>query len=825
MEKPNFPEMESKWRKYWEEHHVHNFEDDGKKPLYVIDTPPPFPTGEFHTGSTLNWGYIDFAARYRRMQGYAVLFPQGWDCHGFPTETKVEAKYGKLPREQFREKCLEWTHNMVGSIKEQMKQMGFSIDWRHEYHTLDKEYHRKVQLSLLQMHEKGLVYRGRHPVLFCTHCESAIAKAETDDVQREGLLNFIKFKITGGEDVSIATSRPELIHACVALAYNPQDARYKNFEGKTAITPVFNKTVRIVADSAVDPSFGSGMVMICTFGDMQDVAWVYKFNLPIIEAFDGKGRVTNANAEYDLLYASKARAKIIGEMQQKGLLQKQDKLQQIVKVHDRCKKPVELLASSQWFIRVKDHKEKIIAAAESMVWHPSHTLQLLKDWAMGLEWDWVISRQRVFGIPIPFYYCNKCGEVYLPNIAQLPLDPASHPFHLKKCKKCGDGEIIGETSICDGWVDSSITPLMISKWEEDPKIFARLYPAAIRPQGTDIIRTWAFYTIFRCLILTGKVPFKEMLVNGMVLGPEGKKMSKSAGNYIEAKEVIAKASVDSLRQWIALSGTTGKDNIFYWKDVTYAQGFLTKLWNVSNFIEKSTEGMAHGEYVSDSTTLKNANSLSSHPHQLPRIYPHLRLPDKWILSRLNRTIKTATASMETYDYYGAIIAIQSFFWKEFADYYLEEVKHRIYSPEIYGKEGKEAAQYTLRFVLLESLKMLAPFICYTAEELYHQLYSKEARQSISIHLEKWPAADEAQMSSESEAIADKLHSIISEIRKYKAAGKLPLNCVLSSVKISIPESFEHDFPQIEEEIKAVARAKAIQLAIWNEDSIKVECFA
>ncbi len=794
--------MEKKWQSYWEEHKTYRFEDDGKRPLYVIDTPPPFPTGEFHTGSTLNWGYIDFAARYKRMQGFAVLFPQGWDCHGFPTETKVEAKFGKLPREQFREKCLEWTHTMVGSIKAQMKQMGFSIDWEHEYFTIDKEYHRKVQLSLIEMYEQGLVYRGKHPVPFCTNCESAIAKAETDDSQREGKLNFVKFKFENEQDLIIATSRPELMHACVGLAFNPSDERYKGFEGKMAFTPIFNKPVRIYADFAVDPAFGSGMVMICTFGDAQDVAWMYKYQLPMIEGLDEKGRVKNANADYDGLYASKARAKIIEEMQHKGLLTKQEKLQQVVKVHDRCKKPIELLASSQWFIKVKENKEKVVEAAEKMVWHPPHMLQLLKDWAEGLEWDWVISRQRVFGVPIPFYYCSKCGDVFAPDKKQLPVDPATHKFHLSKCPKCG-GEIIGETSVCDGWVDSSITPLVISKWGEDEAKFKHLYPSAVRPQGTDIIRTWAFYTIFRCLMLTGRPPFKEMLVNGMVLGSDGKKMSKSAGNYIEAKDVIAKSSVDALRQWIALSGATGKDNIFYWKDVTYAQGFLTKLWNVGNFVQKSTEGYPE-------------NAFSHHE-------PHLRATDKWILSSLQKTIKKATAAMDNYDYYEAIIALQSFFWKELADYYLEEVKYRIYQPEIFGKESKEAAQHVLLEVLRQSLILFAPFIAYTTEELFHQLYPAESKKIGSIHKEKWPIANEALIDDEMDGVAGALHQIISDIRKFKASNQLALNEELASVKISIPADFEHYFPLIEQEIKAVGKAKSLELHIWKESAIGTQC--
>ncbi len=794
--------MESKWRAYWEEHHVHNFEDDGKKPLYIIDTPPPFPTGEFHTGSTLNWGYIDFAARYKRMQGYAVMFPQGWDCHGFPTETKVEAKFGKLPREEFRQKCLEWTHDMVGSIKEQMKQMGFSIDWRHEYYTIDKEYHRKVQLSLLEMYEKGLVYRGKHPVLFCTHCESAIAKAETDDSQREGLLNFIKFKYEGGLELVIATSRPELLHACVGLAYNPQDSRYKDLEGKMAFTPIFNKPVRIFADSAVDASFGSGLVMICTFGDRQDVIWAYKYKLPIIEAFDEKGRLINANAEYDGLYASKARAKLISELLQQGLMIKQEKLMQIVKVHDRCKKPIELLQSNQWFIKVKENKEKIIEAAKKMTWHPPHTLQLLLDWAQGLEWDWVISRQRVFGVPIPFYYCKDCGETFLPDKSLLPIDPVIKPFHKKKCSKC-EGEVIGESSICDGWVDSSITPLVISKWREDDKKFERYYPSTIRPQGTDIIRTWAFYTIFRCLMLTGKAPFKEMLVNGMVLGPDGKKMSKSAGNYIEAKEVISKSSVDALRQWIALSGTTGKDNIFYWKDVTYSQSFLTKLRNVSNFISKSLEGYSAKHY-------------SAHK-------PHLRATDKWILSKLQKTILQVTKAMDNYDYYEALLAIQSFYWKDLADFYLEEIKYRIYQPEKYGKESKEAAQFTLHAVLSNSLKLLAPFACYTAEEIYHQIFPEEASKNKSIHLSKWPVVNESLMDAESEKISEVFHQIISEIRKYKASNQMALNLELSAVKIHLNLNMEHYFAQIEEEISAVGKVRVVELKLTKEGAIRVEC--
>ncbi|MFH1199994.1 MAG: valine--tRNA ligase [Candidatus Micrarchaeota archaeon] len=794
--------LEEKWRKEWQRAQIYNFdEDDFKKEPFAIDTPPPFPTGEFHTGSTLNWGYIDFAARYKRMRGFNVLFPQGWDCHGFPTETKVEKKWGKLPRAEFRQKCLEWTHEMVASIKAQMQQMGFSIDWRHEYYTIEPQYHRKVQASLLEMHEKGMVYKARHPVLFCTSCESAIAKAETEETSREGVLNYVKFSAEEKELV-IATTRPELIHACVGMAFNPQDKRHAHLEGKIAFTPIFNKPVRIYADAAVDPDFGTGMVMICTFGDNQDVVWAYKYHLAVIEAFDEKGRVLHASPEYDGLYASKMRVKIIEDLAAKGLITKHEKLQQTIKVHDRCKKPVELLSSNQWFIRVKDQKEKILKAAKSMKWHPPHHLQLLVDWTEGLEWDWCISRQRVWGIPIPFWSCADCGAIYAPQEKDLPVDPAGKAYpHKKKCD-CG-GEIVGETSICDGWVDSSITPLIVSKWKEDDKLFKRLYPTALRPQGTDIIRTWAFYTIFRCNELTGRPPFAEMLVNGMVLGSDGKKMSKSLGNYVEAKEVIAKSSVDALRQWIALCGSTGKDNVFYWKDVQYAQGFLTKLWNASSFISMNLEGYDDEKQRNDAIA-------------------HLRSADKWLLSRLNATVKYATEKMDNYDYYEAIVAIQSFFWKEFCDYYLEEVKHRTYGTDAKDAGSKAAAQYCLRETLFQTLKLLAPFAPYTTEELFHEIFPQEAKKTKSIHLAAWPSADAVLDNPDAEKITLALHEILSQIRKYKAANKLALNEPLASARISVPDELMPRMGEIEQEILATGKIKRLELAGSKDGNVSVE---
>ena len=287
--------VEQKWRDEWERKQLHKFHLGSKKPFYVIDTPPPFPTGEFHMGGVLNWSYMDFVARYKRMRGYEVLFPQGWDCHGFPTEVKVEKKFGRLPREEFRKKCLEWTREVISTIKPQMNALGYSIDWKHEYYTVDDSYKRVVQLSLLKNFEAGLIYRAEHPVLWCPACQSAIAKAETEEVQRETALNYVKFSLEkDNSPVMIATTRPELIHSCVAIAVNPADARFKKIVGLKVKTPLFDKSVPVIADAAVLQDFGSGAVMVCTFGDKQDLLWQKQHSLPVIKAIDEKGLLTNA---------------------------------------------------------------------------------------------------------------------------------------------------------------------------------------------------------------------------------------------------------------------------------------------------------------------------------------------------------------------------------------------------------------------------------------------------------------------------------------------------------------------------------------------------
>lgn len=773
--------IEAKWQAQWEVQGTYKFdESQTSKPVYSIDTPPPFTSGDLHMGHVLSYSYFDFIARLKRMQGFNVYYPQGWDCQGFPTEVKVESKFGKgLKPEEFRKHCVEWTGNFIERMKKQMISMGFSPDWRYEYRTMSPDYHRKVQYSLIKMFEDGLVYRGEHPVFWCAHCRSAIAKAETDDHERDTMLNHLKFTCEG-KDVIVATTRPELLHACVAVLVHPEDERYTALVGKDITTPL-GKTVKLIADKDVDKEFGTGVVMVCTFGDKTDAVWAYRHKLQIIKAMDFAGRLLDAGA-YTGLKADEAKKRIIEDLQREGKLAKQSSLRQVVKVHDRCGKPIEFLLSHQWFAKIKGLEEKIIDAGKSMSWKPEFTVQLLIDWANFIDWDWVISRQRVFGTPLPFWNCSNCNKSFAAGMDELPVVPPS--MQEKKCPGCGE-KLEPETSTCDCWVDSSITPLAIGKWPENPEFLSRVYPSSLRPQGTEIIRTWAFYTIYRCLMLTGKAPFKELLLNGNVLAPDGKKMSKSLGNIIPPDKLITEYSTDAVRQWAALSGALAKDRPFSYKDIAFAQSFINKYWNASAFVEKSLEGFDYSrEPVS------------------------LRSNDKWILSRLNKLVKTVSSAFEEFDFHTVVSAVHDFFWHEFCDHYLETVKHRLYSPEKYGEESRHAAQYTLYCVLLASTKLLAPIACHSTESVYHEILKKHDGAS-SVHLSAWPKSEEAYISEEAEAVGLLLNKVMSSVRQWKAEHKMALNAPLAGVSLSLSKDDLARLDFVKEEICATGHIAAV----------------
>ncbi len=775
-------EKEEEILSFWEKENIFKFDENSEKPPFVIDTPPPYPSGDFHMGNFLNWSYIDFIARYKRMKGFNVLFPQGWDVHGLPTEVKVELSTGKkssqVPRKEWIKMCEEWTEKHINGMKEMIRKFGFSVDWTTEYRTSDPEYIKAVQLSFLDLREKGYLYRGKHPINWCPRCETAIADAEVEYTTRKTYLNYIKFPLVGEGEIVIATTRPELLHAVVAIAVNPEDERYKEIIGRYAKVPLFEQEVEIIASEEVDPEFGTGIVMISTFGDKQDVEWVFKHGLPIIDSITKDGKLKNAK-EFSGLSIEEGRKKIIEKLKEEGYLLKQEELEQNVGICWRCKTPIEILNTEQWFVRVTQLRDRVIEETKKVKWIPPHYALRQINWAESLTWDWVISRQKVYGTPIPVWYCKDCGEVIFAEKDQLPVDPVYDKPPVESCPKCGSKNIVPETDTMDTWMDSSITIAFHAGWPD--KFNEKLFPADLQPNGADIIRTWDYYLMVRHLMLFDKAPYKSVLINGIVLGEDGRKMSKSLGNYVTAKEVLEKYPADAARFWAAVGGSPGGDVPFSWKELDHANKFLTKLWNISRF-----SYMHLKEYK-------------------PKEPDKLELSDKWILSKLQQVIRDVTNYMEEYKFNSALIKLEQFIWHEFADNYLEMIKYRIYG-------GDERVKFVLYKVLYDTIKMLSPFIPYISEAIYQILFKKEK----SVALEEWPEVDEKYLDVETEEKGEKLKEIISAIRQWKSRNRLSLKEPIKTLVVDAKDEIREIIEEGEEIIKGTMHVENIEIGPADE---------
>jgi len=752
--------VEPKWQRRWEELGIYRFDRrDRKKPTYVIDTPPPYPSGEFHIGTALNWTYFDIVARYKRMRGFNVLFPQGWDCHGLPTEVQVEKRYGirkgDLPPEKFRELCVKLTDENIRHMREEMTSLGFSIDWSTEYRTMDPSYFKKTQLSFVQLYKKEMIYRGEHPVNWCPRCETAIADAEVEYEERETTLNYIKFKVHGENDyLTIATTRPEFLPACVVVAVHPGDKRYAGYVGKKVEVPPFGQIVDIIADHEVDPEFGTGVVMVCTYGDKTDVRWVKRYKLSVVKLIDERGRMIDSAGEYAGLTLEECKQRIVEDLKKANLLVNQEKLEQSVGVCWRCKTPVEILTKPQWFMRVLDLKDKVIDGAKRVRWVPEHMRTRLLDWAESMDWDWVISRQRLFATPIPAWYCSKCRKPIIAEERQLPVNPNEDKPPVERCPACGNANFEPERDVLDTWMDSSITIAAHAGW---PELDRRLFPADLQPNGTDIIRTWDYYLLVHHLALLGEVPYRTVLINGMVFGEDGRKMSKSLGNYVDTGSARRKYGADALRQWAAIGASTGSDIPFSWKDVDFGSRFMRKFWNAVRF------------------ATPNLNFKIS---KLKVSKLKFRPSDKWILSRLNRLVKQVTDWLEDFQFNRALGAIQTFVWHEFCDMYLEEVKHRLYGDD----QTADAARYVLYNVTLTAVKLLAPFTPHFAEEVYQSHFVADYPYP-SVHTAGWPEVDEGLIDDAAEQAGQIANLIISALRQFKSGRGMPLSRELPSIEI------------------------------------------
>ncbi len=761
----NFIEIERKWQLKWEEMGIYRYDwSDMKRPVFSIDTPPPYPSGELHMGNVLNWTYFDIVARYKRMCGYNVLFPQGWDCHGLGIEIQVEKLHNirkrDVPPDQFRKLCSELVEKYIGMMKEGILRLGCSIDWTTEYRTMDSDYWRRTQLSFILLYKKDFIYQGTHPVNWCPRCETAIADAEVDYEKREGALHYIRYLLDGSDEyLLIATSRPEFIPACVAVEVNPEDERFNKYIGKSVIVPIVNRKVPIIAEEAVDPAFGTGVVQICTYGDKEDVKTVMKHKLPVIMILTENGKINENGGKYAGLTINQARNAIVEDLTAAGLLEKTEKITQEVGRCDRCKAHIEILERKQWFMKTRSLTEAVEKAANDVVWYPDYMKSRLIDWAKSLDWDWVISRQRLFATPIPVWYCKNCGELILAQEDWVPVDPKIENPRTDKCPKCGAKEFIGESDVFDTWMDSSITCAVHAGWP-DRQNWKRLFPADVHPSGIDIIRTWAYYLMVRHLALFNEKPYKTCLINGMVLGADGRKMSKSLKNYVAAPEVLNKNGADATRQWAAAGGATGSDIPYRAPDVEYGRRFLVKLWNVSAFVSK----LLHN-YVPTAT--ENVE---------------LQLLDRWLFSKTETLTKKVTEVMEKCQFNIAVEEIRNFTWHVFCDAYVEAVKDRLYRPEVYGETKKLAAQQTLYEVLFRILQLLAPIVPHVTEEIYQALYA-DSKGYKSLQASPWPECRQAWVDENAEKRGTLVVELISEVRREKAEKRLSLNTPVKQLTV------------------------------------------
>jgi len=783
----NSKETEAKWRDFWTEHEIYKFNPDSNKLIYSIDTPPPYASADhLHVGHVMHYSQFEFMARYYRMKGYNVFFPIGFDDNGLPTEKYVEKKYniekGKLnmSRQEFRELCLKETERIEEeNIKPLFTNLGFSCDWNLFYRTINRHCQTVAQKSFLDLYEKGHCYRGNEPTLWCTHHQTALAQAEVEDLERETNLNYIYFELEGGGKVVIATTRPELLCSCVGIFVHPEDERYRDLVGKNAIVPIFKHKVPIMKDELVDKEFGSGIVMICTFGDTTDIEWWKKHKLPLRVSIKEDGTLNELAGKYGGMNAADARKQVILDLKESGVLFKQEKQKQVVGACWRCDTPVEFVVTEQWFIKTLELKDKLIEQGRKINWYPAFYRIRYENWVENLAWDWCISRQRHYGIPIPVWYCKNCNKIFVAREEDMPLDPETEKCPAEKCE-CGSADFIPEKDVFDTWMTSSMTPEIASQWKSDDKIFNKIFPMSMRPQAHDIIRTWAFYTILKAYLHENTIPWKDVMMSGHGLDEQGKKMSKSKGNVVLPEAMIEKYNIDSIRYWAA-SVKLGDDLPFMEKDIKTGNIILTKLWNSARFVEMNLP--CDIDFNSDINV------------------ENLRLIDKWILTGLSSVISGYHEHFREYQITKAKKIVVRFFKNEFCDNYLELIKYRFYGD---NEQSRYAAQWTSYHVLLGILKLLSPFMPFITEEIYQAAFKKDDVSGVkSIHITRFP--ESAIEDLEAQDTGEFTINIIAALRKYKSDNGMSMNAEINKVCIYT----ENDISPVADDISGVMNIKKL----------------
>ena len=796
-------EAEPRLARFWQENGTYHFRPS-ETPVYSIDTPPPTVSGHLHLGHVYSYSHADFVARFFRMNGYNVYYPMGYDDNGLPTERLVERETGKtaeeMGREAFIRACLELTPRFEQEYEALWQRLGLSIDWRYTYRTIDDLSRKTAQLTFLELVRKGLAYRRQGPTIWCPTCQTAIAQAEVNDLDRQSEFVTFPFTLENGESLAIASTRPELLPACVAVFVHPDDERYRGIVGQTARVPFFGQDVSIMADERADPEKGTGAVMCCTFGDTVDIEWWRQYHLPLREVLGRDGTLLAPLAgPFAGLPVRKARQEIVQALDQGGLLLARRPVEQSVRVHERCDTPVEYIVTQQWFIRVLDHKNEFIAAGEELDWHPPGMQIRYREWVENLHWDWGISRQRYYGVPFPVWYCD-CGELLLADESQLPVDPTT-TAPPKGCD-CGSPGYQAEEDVMDTWATSSNSPQIAGRWLSDPDLYAQVFPMSLRPQGHDIIRTWAFDTIVMSHYRPtrgeegyGSVPWSNVLMSGWgVAAGTSEKISKSrGGGPMAPMEMIQRYSADATRYWAGSTGL-GKDAVISEEKIGAGAKLVTKLWNVARLAER---------FLQD--------------YRPPADPPSLSTADHWILSRTQRLVEEATASFKEYEYAAAKNATESFFWGDLTDNYLEMAKKRLYDESLPGHAG---ARYTLFEVLLTVVKLFAPILPYVTEEIYQGLF-REVERCESVHRASWPDPKAALIDPAAETAGRALVALATAVRRYKSDNAMSLGAELSRLHV-VPGSDElaRALQGAEEDISGVTRAATVTIGSQSEPDLE-----
>ncbi|MEP0814092.1 MAG: valine--tRNA ligase [bacterium] len=753
-------EAEARWQKHWEEKGIYRFDPTApRERIYSIDTPPPTVSGLLHLGHIYSYTQMDIIARYQKLRGKVVFYPFGFDDNGLPTERMVErardVRAQSMPREDFIKLCLEVTKDAEAEFKDMWQRMGLSVDWNLEYSTINRVSRRVAQQSFIDLYKKGHIYRREEPAIWDVDNRTALAQAEIEDREFDSTFNDILFTFEDGTKVAIATTRPELLPACVAVLCHPEDDRYRRYVGGKIKTPHFDLWVPVLTDPLVDPEKGTGIVMCCTFGDTVDIEWWKRYNLETRVAITPDGRLNELAGEFAGLKLEAGRKAIIEKLKEENLLTKQEKITHMVKCGEKSHAPVEYIITEQWFIRILDKKEELIRRAREIKWWPEFMWVRYQHWVENLGWDWCISRQRFYGVPFPVWYAPD-GSVILADPADLPVDPT---VDLPRGPlPCRPEELTPETDVMDTWMTSSCTPQLASGWLENPELFAKIFPMSLRPQAHDIIRTWAFYTIVKGLLHEDKMPWENVFISGHALDPAKKKMSKSKGNVVTPREYVDKYGADVLRYWTS-TAKLGLDSSFNDKALSLGKRLLTKIFNASKF--------AHG-HIADFDGSKPGS---------------LHITDRWLLSKLGRVVETATIAYDEYEFCDARSAVEDFFWAEFCDNYLELAKGRLYGDSEEGRALRPSAQFTLYHSLLTILKMFAPTLPHVTEEVFSWMYA-ERLGIASIHLTPWPVAADFPRDDDAEALGDLAVELLAGVRKIKSELNVSIKRPVAKLSIA-----------------------------------------